>query len=113
MIPVPLYSRISHCVLRSAATVAVGIGSVGTVASLVAAVEQRNGAPLMAVLVLMLLVLGIARTTLRAEPVFGNCRGLWVRRNTKWRVVPWTSIDQIAAPTWSFNPVFRVYAAIV
>ena len=80
---------------------------------LILAPREHAYYPLALTLLFVLISVGIARTTLRAMPVYGTERGLWVRSAAGWRVIAWRDIDDIDHPAWSFNPIFRVYVVHV
>jgi hypothetical protein len=65
--------------------------------------------PMALTLLFVLISIGIARTTLRAVPLYGSERGLWVRSTAGWKVIAWRDIEDVDHPTSSFNPVFRIY----
>jgi hypothetical protein len=106
---VPLYWRAAHNLLRW--TTLGMLAFSGLCALVIGGGGLANGQfeGLIFVVFFVAMALAITRTTLRAKPLFGSARGLWLRDGAGWRVIPWTQVENVDYPLSSINPVFRVY----
>src|SRR5262249_13276196 len=98
-----------HTFVRRITLGMLGFGCITVVGMAIAGVANGEIAGILVVPVFALMALAIARTTLRAQPVFGDERGLWVRQFGKWRAIPWKDVEDVDYPISSMNPHFRVY----
>lgn len=109
MTPIPLYWRAAHSFVRWTTLGVLSLAGLSFTVILGAAIAKGEFFVLFFVAFFAAIALGIARTTLRAQPVLGSERGLWVRDGAEWKVIPWKDVENVDYPWSSFNPVFRVY----
>lgn len=109
MTPIPLYWKGGHSFLRKMTLGILSFGGVCCVGLAIVGIASGQFGGILFIPLFALMAMGIARTTLRAQEVFGDERGLWVRQGTQWRPIAWKDVEDIDYPLSSMNPVFRVY----
>jgi hypothetical protein len=113
MTPIPLYRKGGHYFLRCSTLTMMALCGTAVIVISVGAAAQHEYQPLFIAPLFALIMFGVARTTLRAKPIFGSERGLWLRSPGGWTVIPWSDVDKVDYPASSFNPVFRLYTVEV
>jgi len=110
---VPLYSTTKHDRSRITLVGIVGFVAFGLLVGGKDFVSRPSPLQLAMLAVFVTIVCALAKTILRARPVFGTAEGLVAMTRKGQKTIPWSRVGEVEVPISSFNPFFRTYYVTV
>ena len=110
---VPLYSSTKHARARITLVGIVGFVAFGLLVGGKDFVSRPSPLQLAMLVVFVTFVCVLAKTMLRARPIFGTAEGLVAMTRKGERTIRWSKVGEVEVPIWSFNPFFRTYCVTV